>query len=204
MRAKICGISTLSDALISVQHGAWALGFNFYTKSPRYISKKLAKLIIDNLPKSVVKIGIFVNTPGDIIANDIEYLGLDLAQVHENIKAPVNLKKRMILSVQASEESELPDSEILKAYGYILLDAPRNENGLLGGTGRMSNWNLANQLSLKYHLILAGGLTPTNVERAINTTRPFAVDVSSGVESAPGIKNQLLIKEFLGACYDVK
>ena len=200
MRAKICGITNQNDAIFSLQNGAWALGFNFYAKSPRYIEQHLAKEIINRLSASVVKVGLFIDESYDFIANSVDELGLDLVQVYNQLDAPHSFKEKTILALQANSMNELPKAHILQSYGYILLDAPKTQNGLKGGTGRFANWDLANRLAKDYRLILAGGLNPENVQIAINKVNPYAVDVASGVESSTAIKNHQRIKQFLGEC----
>lgn len=201
MRAKICGITTVEDALLAVQKGAWALGFNFYYKSPRNISRDVAKNIIKELPSTILKVGIFVDESIEYIKDLLDEVQLDFAQVNNLFAQEDAIKRRMILSLQ---HDNLPAHSELASYGYILLDAPRTQDGLLGGTGRLSNWNLARQLSKKYRLILAGGLTAQNIEAAIKAVRPYAVDVATGVERAPGIKDENRLTQFLEECHNVE
>lgn len=197
MRAKICGITNLEDALLAVQQGAWAIGFIFYPKSPRYISKSEAKNIIRKLPCTILRVGVFIDEPFAAIKLTCEQIGLDLVQIHNIIEIPNNFKKKVIYSVRARFEHELPAAEILSSYGYIHLDAPADEKGLLGGTGRLCNWKLAQQLAKKYRLIVAGGLHANNVQKAIKLIRPYAVDVASGIEMTPGTKDPNLMRRFL-------
>jgi phosphoribosylanthranilate isomerase len=190
MKIKICGLTNFEDAEHCEQLGAWALGFNFYPKSPRYISKTAAKEIIKALPKSTLKVGIYINESYDTLLQHIDDLGLDLVQVYTPLNdAPSSFKDRVILSLQASTKSDLPSASILGSYRYILLDAPKKD-GLLGGTGRRANWVLAETMAREYPLILAGGLNATNVRDAIQAVNPYAVDLASGVEQAPGIKDK--------------
>lgn len=197
MRAKICGVTQLSDAKAAIAHGAWALGFNFYLKSPRFIAPVAAKDIIQQLPASVLKVGVVIDHPG----NDLEALmtstGVDLLQVYEDQPVPDSLKQRMILALQIDNMNELPAAEILNQYGYLLLDAPKLQDGLMGGTGRLSNWECAAQLAKQYRLLLAGGLHPQNIQAAIKAVRPYAVDVASGVQSSPGKVDHKLLEQFL-------
>lgn len=197
MRAKICGITQLSDAQHAVQYGAWAIGFNFIPESPRYVLTSHAKYLSDQLPTRLLKIGICANTSYKALADTIDDLGLDYIQVYQEINTPKVFKQQMILALPIAIESELPPVSVLNQYGYLLLDAPRVVHHPLGGSGRLSNWHLAKKLAQDYRLILAGGLTPTNLTEAIDTVNPYAVDVASGVESAPGIKDVLLLKSFL-------
>lgn len=199
MKAKICGITNVNDGLLAAKNGAWALGFNFYPKSPRYIDMLQAKHIISQLAPSILKVGIFINTPIGIIVDALDHLGLDLAQIYEDVDLPKAYKKRSILALQTIKEDAA-----LKDYGYILLDAPKTDDGLMGGTGRLANWHMAKKLSKSYKLILAGGLNPNNVKGAIDSVHPFAVDVASGVEKSPGIKDAKLVQRFLEVCKNDK
>lgn len=194
MRAKICGITNLNDAIVAIKRGAWALGFNFYEQSPRYIRPDIARHIIEQLPDSIIKIGIFIGCSDEGIERIVNAIGLDLAQIYKDKQDRGHrLKKRMILSLQLDSEEELPAPQVLASYEIILLDAS-------GGTGRLSNWVLAANLAKRYKLILAGGLTVDNIEAAIKTVKPYAVDVASGLESVPGVKDKKLIKKFLERC----
>ena len=197
MRAKICGITNLIDAQTAVELGAWALGFNFYKHSPRYIDPLKASDIIKQLPSYILKVGIVIDTPADELAGFMETVGLNLMQVYEDIDVAPTLKKHMILSLQANSEHELIPHQKLSQYGYILLDAPKSNDDLMGGTGRLCNWNLAAKLAQRYKLLLAGGLTPDNVQLAIKTVKPYAVDVASGVQTSPGQIDPSLLTRFL-------
>jgi phosphoribosylanthranilate isomerase len=198
MRAKICGITNLEDALLATNNGSWAIGFNFYKNSPRYVSFKKAREITSQLPTHIIKVGILIDYSKEEALDALEFL--DLVQIYQHDPLLLD-KKRTILSIQASSEAELPE---LEEYGYILLDAPKQQDGLLGGTGRLADWALAKKLAKDCKLILAGGLSLANIEEAIKYAQPFAVDVASGVEQCPGVKDPILIKEFLERCKNVK
>lgn len=197
MKTKICGITNLQGALFSITAGAWALGFNFYKPSKRYIEKSIATQIIEQLPQSILKVGIFIDKSSEEIAAIMNESGLDLAQVYKDYNTPLSMKKNMILSLRPHHLGDLPDNKILNQYGYLLIDAPGTSGGLYGGTGHKAQWDVACILARDYRLILAGGLNPGNVQEAIETVHPFAVDVASGTEYSPGIKNHSLIKQFL-------
>lgn len=202
MFAKICGIRTVEEAACALQHGAWALGFNFYPHSSRYISEAQAISVIRTLPKKVLKVGIIAPNMYREAIRFKERLGLDVLQVYEDLEVDSSAKKEMILGLCVNSIDELPSEEILQQYGYVLLDAPRRPTELVGGTGRLSHWAIAQYLSTIYRFILAGGLTPHNVRQAIETVNPFAVDVASGVEHQ-GKKSSALIKQFLNEVHDV-
>lgn len=199
MRTKICGITRLEDALETCNQGAWAIGFNFCRQSPRFITKDGAKKIIGQLPETIKKVGIFVEENSAEIERYMDQLGLDLAQVYTPFSAGKLLKQRMIYSLVINNRNELPPILELASYGYLLIDAPHEKNSLLGGTGRLCDWNLARELAKDFKLILSGGLTPENVEAAIQAVNPYAVDVATGVERRPGIKDSTAMKKFLMA-----
>lgn len=196
MRTKVCGITSLHDAELAVLGGAWALGFNFYRKSPRYIAPGQAAAIIEKLPRHVLKAGIFIDEDLDEMLEIKKEAGIDLLQVYRNHPASSALKRHMILSLQAASKEELPPLAQLKEYGYVLLDAPKNAEGLMGGTGRTANWNLAQELASDVNLLLAGGIGVSNVAAGAHL-RPFAIDLCSGIEKSPGIKDIQKLEKFL-------
>lgn len=202
MKIKICGLTHLEDAEHCYQQGAWALGFNFYPQSPRCISYAAAKAMIHALPKSILKVGIYIDESYDTLLRHMEDLSLDLVQVYAPLNdAPSSFKDRVILSLQALTKNDLPSVSVLSAYRYILLDAPKiSRDDLPGGTGRCANWVLAETMAREYPLILAGGLNPTNVREAIQAVNPYAIDVASGVEQAPGIKNKSQVNRLFEEC----
>ena len=198
MKAKICGITNLEDALFAANNGAWAIGFNFYKQSPRYISFNKAKDIISQLPNNIIKIGILI----DFTEKEALYAQklCDFLQVYQNYAPFLVNKGNLILVLRSMTRCELLKHEILQKYEYVILDSPASNDNLLGGTGRLANWELAKELAKDYKLILAGGLNINNINKAINDVNPFAVDVASGVESSPGIKDKMLVKNFLMEC----
>jgi phosphoribosylanthranilate isomerase len=202
MNIKICGLSNIKDAQYCYQHKPWALGFNFYSKSPRCISNATAKEIIKGLPKSILKVGIYINEPYDTLLQHIDDLGLDLVQVYAPLPdAPNSFKDKVILSLNAETTQDVPSVSVLSSYAYVLLDAPKmGHSDAFGGTGRRANWTIARTLANDYRVILAGGLNENNALEAMQTVNPYALDFASGLESAPGIKDRSkinrLFKEF--------
>ena len=196
VRVKICGITTVEDALQAVAAGADALGFVFHDKSPRNISPENAGAIIRALPPFVQTVGLFVNAPIQLV-NDISYAcGLDLAQFHgdESPEFCALVKRRLIKAFRIKDRESLAPLGSYRVAGY-LLDAwvP----SAYGGTGHSFNWELAMEAKRFGTIILAGGLTPENVSQAVAQVAPYAVDVSSGVESAPGRKDPEKVREFI-------
>lgn len=203
MHIKICGLTNLSDALHCCQRQIFAIGFNFYPTSPRYISIKKAKNIIQALPSSTLKIGIYAKASYTTLSYQIEELGLDLIQVYSPIlDAPNSFKDKVILSLSAENLDDLPSFDTLRSYPYLLLDAPKIHHELPGGTGRQANWELAQILAKDFRLILAGGLNPRNAKEAIEAVNPYALDFASGVEISPGIKDKNKINHLLEVCHD--
>jgi phosphoribosylanthranilate isomerase len=196
-RVKICGITRWEDAQLAVELGASALGFNFYPPSPRYIEPAAARAIILKLPPLVTTVGIFADEPNDERVADIaKEARVTVVQLHgpQLPKLDGALAEFPRICGVAVKEGFKP--EALRELGgdAFLLDA--FDAKLLGGTGKPFNWALARDSSRFGSIILAGGLTPENVGRAIREVRPFAVDVASGVESAPGVKDAGKLRSF--------
>lgn len=196
MRVKICGITRLEDALCAIEAGADALGFVFYEPSPRYISAEQAASIIAQLPPFVTCVGLFVNTPIAQVKSLALYIGLDLIQFHGDETAAacdgVGLPYIRALRMQPGQAIAQIAESYQKARA-ILLDAwvP----GIPGGTGETFDWAAIPPLTKP--LILAGGLTVDNVAQAVLQVRPYAVDVSGGVELRSGVKDQSKLKLFI-------
>ena len=196
MRVKICGITRLEDALCAIEAGADALGFVFYEPSPRYISAEQAASIIAQLPPFVTCVGLFVNTPIAQVKSLALHIGLDLIQFHGDETAAacdgVGLPYVRALRMQPGQAIAQIAESYQKARA-ILLDAwvP----GIPGGTGETFDWAAIPPLTKP--LILAGGLTVDNVAQAVLQVRPYAVDVSGGVELRSGVKDQSKLKLFI-------
>ena len=196
---KICGITNLEDALAAVEAGASLLGFNFYARSPRHVSPGDARRIAGRLPEGVTGVGVFVNKagPGEVerVARES---GLGAAQLHgdetpEFCRGLCGLTTIKALRVGAGYSAE---AAALYATDAVLLDA--YAPGSYGGTGHTFDWTLARRTrEVVPRLFLAGGLTPENVAEAVESVRPYAVDVCSGVETAPGRKSFRLMRLFV-------
>jgi phosphoribosylanthranilate isomerase len=195
LKVKICGITNLEDALMSVEAGADALGFVFFHKSPRHIFPEQAAGIIKMLPPFVQTVGLFVNEDPVTVNATADLCGLDLVQLHgeESPEYCHALNRRVIKAFRVKDMTSL--DEIGNYHvAALLLDAwsPSAQ----GGTGKTFNWEIAAVASASCRIILAGGLTPENVAEAVRKVRPYAVDVSSGVESVPGKKDAELMQRF--------
>lgn len=190
VKLKVCGITSLEDALAAIDCGAEYLGFNFYPKSLRYIAPQSARAIIEQLPEEVIVAGVFVNEsrPEDVI-EILRVSGARMAQLHgdESPDYCVSIgSERVIKALRAG-----PDFDAGRVLDYpaaaILLDA--YDAKLYGGTGKTANWTVAREAAKLTKIFLAGGLSPENIVEAIRAVGPFAVDVNSGVEIAPGRKD---------------
>jgi phosphoribosylanthranilate isomerase len=202
-RVKICGITRQEDAELSVELGASALGFNFYPPSPRYLAPVAARQIIRRLPPFVLAVGIFADeTDAERVAAIAREAKVGAVQLHGPlypIPAPSASPLddfRIIRAVAVSDGFRPEDLKAVKASAY-LLDTFSPE--LPGGTGKTFDWQAAREAKKYGPIILAGGLTPDNVGRAIREVRPLAVDVASGVESAPGVKDPSKLRAFFVA-----
>jgi len=195
-RVKICGITNLEDALFATEAGADALGFIFYAQSPRCIAPDRAREIILRLPPFMAKVGVFVNDELDRVREIMAYCHLDYAQLHgdETPEQVAALAPRAIKAVRVRSAADVERLSAYQAAAY-LLDAYHPTKP--GGTGETWDWELATAAKRYGPLILAGGLTPQNVAAAIKRVRPHAVDVSSGVEAAPGIKDHHKVQRFI-------
>ncbi len=199
-RVKICGITRAEDAALAVELGAAALGFNFYSKSPRAIAPATAVLIIRQLSPFVTPVGIFADEPEDdrILATAQE-AGLRALQIH-GPRWPDLDKLRVhypvIVGLRVGPDFKLASLAELKASAFLL---DGFDPQFLGGTGQTFDWSVARAAAHYGPIILAGGLKPENVAAAIRAARPHAVDVASGVESSPGIKDAEKLRAFFAA-----
>lgn len=210
-KVKICGTTTLADAELAASLGAWAIGMIFYRHSPRRCSPEQAQLITATLRRRVELCGVFVNASLERIVKTAEDLGLSLVQLHGDEgpsfcgEVARRTGAKVIKAVQISDAGELRDSERFHT-DYHLLDARSKDparRSLRGGTGETLDWSLLGARRSRVPLILSGGLVPENVAEAIATVRPFAVDVASGVERAPGRKDPELLRAFFGVVSQV-
>jgi phosphoribosylanthranilate isomerase len=199
VRVKICGLMNADDAMVAAEAGADALGFVLYKESARCISSDLAQEIIRHLPPFVTTVGLFVNQPTHWVRVIAERCGVDCFQFQgdETPEYCEGFAQRGIKAIRVNDRASL---EIMKDYRVraFVLDAYRE--GEYGGTGQTFDWDLAVAAKAHGRIILAGGLTPDNVAEAVRRVRPFAVDVSSGVEgSTKGVKDHGKIRAFIQA-----
>jgi phosphoribosylanthranilate isomerase len=201
VKVKVCGITNLGDALAAVGAGADALGFNFYARSPRYVAPVEARRIVAELPSSVLCVGVFVNEDS---AATVERMagesGVAAVQLHgdEPPEYCAAFGGREVIKALRVGKDFAPGQAAAYPVGSILLDAYNAR--ARGGTGETFDWTLARQTrEVVARLYLAGGLTPENVAGAIAAVRPYAVDVCSGVELAPGRKDATRVRAFVAA-----
>ena len=197
-KIKICGITNIEDAQVAANYGADALGFIFYNQSKRYVEPQVAKAIIAQVPPFIKTVGVFVNQSLEEIIKIRQEAGIDVAQLHgdENVEFCRSIPFRSIKVIRVKGKSDL--NEVAQYPDQaILFDTYSDEE--YGGTGRSFDWEILKGLSLPNKIILSGGLTPDNVLEAVKIVRPYAVDVSSGVEDRPGKKDYMKIKRFIEA-----
>lgn len=201
VRVKICGITNVEDALLACELGANAIGLNFYDKSPRCISPFTASKIIGRLPPFVAPVGIFVNWQSAPVASLAKALGLAAAQLHGDeppkLVSDIARKVSVIKALHVGKGTGLPQFAKYRGATAFLLDGPHS--GQYGGTGHATDWTFALTAAESHRILLAGGLTPENVAEAILAVRPYAVDVTSGVESKPGKKDPARLRAFFEA-----
>jgi phosphoribosylanthranilate isomerase len=198
VRIKLCGITDGDDALHAIDCGADALGFVFYDRSPRAITRNKARAIITQLPPLVTVVGLFVNEDPRTVREIADDCGLDVIQYHgDESPEMVRLAPRRAIRALRVRENEIFAEIDRYPASCLLLDAW--VSGSFGGTGVLCNWEIAAAIAKKRPVILAGGLTPENVASAIQAVRPYGVDVSSGVEERPGHKDRKKVAAFIKA-----
>jgi phosphoribosylanthranilate isomerase len=200
-RVKICGITTWEDARLSIDLGASALGFNFFPPSPRAISPADAWNIVRRLPPFVEAVGVFVNWPPVVVDALARALRLGSVQLHGGESpdevAKLARSRRVIKAVQVGRGFRVAGLARFRRADAILLDGFKR--GMHGGTGETLDWDLARRAKRHGRIILAGGLKPENIAEAIRVAQPYAVDVASGVETAPGKKDHARLRALFAA-----
>ena len=198
LKVKICGITNLDDALHAVDVGADALGFILYPESPRCVTPEIVRTIVERLPPFTLSVGVFVNEARESIRRVVEECRLSLVQLHGD-EAPDDcraLGRPVIKAIRLRSRDDLVPMNGYAVSGF-LVDA--FVEGSRGGTGTTVDWGLAREATEYGPMILAGGLTPNNVGRAIAEVQPYGVDVSSGVEMFPGKKDPEKVRQFVMA-----
>lgn len=203
---KICGNTNINDAIICLEQGADMLGFIFYDKSPRFIDPQKAGDIISVLKKDFTfeSVAVFVNPQKEFVDNVITTTHIDMLQFHgeESLSFIKNFSKKTIKAFRIKDNADILKCDEYNSADYFLFDAFSNYS--YGGTGKVFNWNML--LDFNYHdrLFLSGGISADNVKEAISKVKPYAVDLTSGVEKSPGVKDIKKIKEFFSAIKSLK
>jgi phosphoribosylanthranilate isomerase len=199
MLVKICGITRLEDAEASVEHGATALGFVFWPKSPRFIDPYRARAIVRSLPPFVTTVGVFVNQSEAEVNTTAALVHLGVVQLHgdETAEYLAGIRYPVLKSIAIDESTDAASLDRWPSRVALLLDV--HDPVQRGGTGRSVDWDRAAAVAARRHAMLAGGLKPENVADAVARVRPFGIDVSSGVESSPGIKDRARLKALFEA-----
>jgi len=199
VRVKICGITNFGDALLAADLGAWALGFIFYKKSPRHVSPFKARKIIQELPPFLTPVGVFVNQKEGAVKDIAQFCGIKTLQFHGD-ETPqycqrFNQGYKVIKAFRVKERFDISGLSEFRVSAY-LFDTYQEDS--YGGSGQAFNWDVIRDKKFNKPVILSGGLNSENIAQAIETIKPFAVDVSSGVETIPGKKDKKLLEEFFG------
>jgi phosphoribosylanthranilate isomerase len=217
---KICGMTNLEDAMTAVEAGADAVGFVFYEKSPRNVSVEAAREIVEKLPESVEKVGVFVDEKADAVMKASEEAGLDAVQLYPDAKYkfpllggdfPVRIRRRIYVAIPprlVRREGLFGFTVTNRTKGYIsamFFDSGKSERP--GGTGKKFDWENVAPIAeamrrMELKLVVAGGLTPQNVGEAMKILQPWGVDVASGVEARPGKKDPEKVRAFVRAVRD--
>ena len=196
IKIKICGITNLDDALAAANFGADALGFNFYKKSPRYIDPEKAAEIISQMPPIIMPVAVFVNEREERIREVQGMTCIQTVQLHgdESPEFCSRFGARVIKAFQVKDKESIKHMAHYHV-GAFLLDSYRDNQR--GGTGETFDWHLAVVAKTFGRIILAGGLTPENAAEAVKLVQPYGVDVASGVEREPGVKDHAKLKKFI-------
>ena len=196
VKIKICGMTQLKDALFAIEQGADAVGFIFYKKSPRSTTMKTVRDIILKLPPLAGTVGVFVDETVERVNKVADYCGLDMVQLHGD-ESPAFCRKIHRRVIKAFRVKDFQSIKKLRKYSVsgFLLDT--FSDNLHGGTGKTFDWNLVLPAKKIGPVILAGGLTPSNIRQAVSQVRPYGVDVCSGVEKSPGVKDPEKVRAFL-------
>jgi phosphoribosylanthranilate isomerase len=211
MFIKICGITRLSDADLAAELGAAAIGFIFWPGSPRCIAPEDARAIVRRKASALATVGVFVNEPVERVREVMEMVGLDVAQLHgaespeycRQLGTPdLEAQSRTVTLIKAVGVKDDGAVEVKEFDSNIVLLLDAHDPLRHGGTGRTLNWDAARHIAASRRTILSGGLTAENVRQAVAAVEPYGIDVSSGVESAPGVKDRGRMTKFFGALND--
>lgn len=195
-RVKICGLTRAEDAQLAVALGADAVGFVFWPGSPRAVSSEHVRAITATLPALVTRVGVFVNMPVDDVARIVDVARLDVAQLHgeESADDYRRVAARLIKGISLTDDAAVASARAVPADVTLLIDA--HDPARRGGTGQRADWTRAALLARERAVMLAGGLRAENIAEAVEQVQPWGVDVSSGVETSPGVKSAEKLRAF--------
>ncbi|MCK5391408.1 MAG: phosphoribosylanthranilate isomerase [Deltaproteobacteria bacterium] len=197
-KIKICGITNMEDAMLACEWGADALGFIFYRKSKRYIAPEIARSVISSLPPFITTVGVFVNHSLEEIIAIKDKTAINMVQLHGD-ETPEFCSLVPLKVIKAIRVKDNLDVDKVAQYPVQAILFDTYSDAEYGGTGKSFNWEILQNISNLSNIILSGGLSPENVAQAISTVKPYAVDVSSGVEESPGKKDHMKLKKFIEA-----
>lgn len=204
VKLKICGVTLKEQALAISKLDVDAIGFVLYPPSPRFIPLEEIAAVIDDLPPFLTTVGVFVNEPLDALIRKMSVSGLDIAQISgdESPRYCQELTDKGIRWIRSFRIKNSDDVQTVDQYPgrFHIFDAWDSRE--YGGTGKVFDWRVLARLRQQYQIILAGGLNATNITEAIKAVRPYALDISSGVEDSPGVKNIELIEKLIGRITD--
>ncbi|MCA9404049.1 MAG: phosphoribosylanthranilate isomerase [Candidatus Omnitrophica bacterium] len=199
MKVKICGITNHEDAQKAMYYGAYAAGFIFHKKSPRYVSPSKARKLIEGLPPFIVPVGVFVDLKEKAVRDICQFTRIRTVQFHGE-ETPLYCKRFADYKIiKAFRVNDMFDPVGVRKYKVDAYLFDTFQENVIGGTGKTFNWEVLKGHKFEKPVILSGGLTAENVAEAIGSVNPYAVDVSSGVEKSPGIKDPRKIREFMQA-----
>jgi phosphoribosylanthranilate isomerase len=196
---KVCGITRAEDARLAAELGASAIGFIFWPNSPRYIEPLIARQIVEGLPAHVVPVGVFVDQPpGDVqqISKQVQ-LGAVQLHGHESIDYAMAVMEPVIKAVAVTDGFDVSSLDAIPQTITVLLDA--HDPVKRGGTGRTIDWTRAAEAAAARRVILSGGLNPDNVKDAVAAVQPYGIDLSSGIETSPGVKDHAKLRALFAA-----
>lgn len=199
MLVKICGITRLEDAEAAIELGAGAIGFVFWPKSPRYVDPERARTIVAALPPFIATVGVFVDQTARLVNGVAARVGLSTVQLHgdEPIEMLGEIERPVVKAMALRASTTAEEADAWPSRVRLLIDA--HDPDQRGGTGRAVDWKRAAAVAARRPVLLAGGLNAANVADAIRTVKPFGIDVSSGVESSPGIKDHTRLRALFDA-----
>lgn len=201
VKVKICGVTRAEDALAAARLGADALGFNFWARSKRFTAPEAARAIVRRLPPLVTAVGVFVDPTREEVLRAVERSGVTVVQLHgdEPPDLCASLPVPVLKAIRVRDVHSLAAIASYEVAGFVLDTATPG----FGGSGETFDWSIAAEAAAELPVILAGGLTPENVAEAVRTVRPWAVDVASGVERAPGVKDEEKLARFIRAAKEI-